>query len=157
MSGKQTTGQKIVSKNKKAFHDYHIDQTLEAGMVLNGPEVKSLRAGKVNLRDGYAQLKDGQVYLYNVHISPYSYATHINQEPLRVRKLLLHRREIRKLIGKLHEKGVALIPLKIYFISNGKAKVELALARGKKLYDKRVALKEKESNREMERSMRRDD
>lgn len=157
MSGKQTTGQKIVSKNKKAFHDYHIDQTLEAGMVLNGPEVKSLRAGKVNLRDGYAQLKDGQVYLYNVHISPYSYATHINQEPLRVRKLLLHRREIRKLIGKLHEKGVALIPLKIYFIGNGKAKVELALARGKKLYDKRVALKEKESNREMERSMRRDD
>jgi SsrA-binding protein len=157
MSGKQTTGQKIVSKNKKAFHDYHIDQTLEAGMVLSGPEVKSLRAGKVNLRDGYAQLKDGQVYLYNVHISPYSFATHINQEPLRVRKLLLHRREIRKLIGKLHEKGVALIPLKIYFISNGKAKVELALARGKKLYDKRVALKEKESNREMERSMRRDD
>ena len=157
MSGKQTTGQKIVSKNKKAFHDYHIDQTLEAGMVLNGPEVKSLRAGKVNLRDGYAQLKDGQVYLYNVHISPYSYATHINQEPLRVRKLLLHRREIRKLIGKLHEKGVALIPLKIYFIGNGKAKVELALARGKKLYDKRAALKEKESNREMERSMRRDD
>ena len=157
MSGKQTTGQKIVSKNKKAFHDYHIDQTLEAGMVLNGPEVKSLRAGKANLRDGYAQLKDGQVYLYNVHISPYSYATHINQEPLRVRKLLLHRREIRKLIGKLHEKGVALIPLKIYFIGNGKAKVELALARGKKLYDKRVALKEKESNREMERSMRRDD
>ena len=157
MSGKQTTGLKIVSKNKKAFHDYHIDQTLEAGMVLNGPEVKSLRAGKANLRDGYAQLKDGQVYLYNVHISPYSYATHINQEPLRVRKLLLHRREIRKLIGKLHEKGVALIPLKIYFIGNGKAKVELALARGKKLYDKRVALKEKESNREMERSMRRDD
>ncbi len=157
MSGKQTTGQKIVSKNKKAFHDYHIDQTLEAGMVLSGPEVKSLRAGKANLRDGYAQLKDGQVYLYNVHISPYSFATHINQEPLRVRKLLLHRREIRKLIGKLHEKGVALIPLKIYFISNGKAKVELALARGKKLYDKRVALKEKESNREMERSMRRDD
>lgn len=157
MSGKQTTGQKIVSKNKKAFHDYHIDQTLEAGMVLSGPEVKSLRAGKANLRDGYAQLKDGQVYLYNVHISPYSFATHINQEPLRVRKLLLHRREIRKLIGKLHEKGVALIPLKIYFISNGKAKVELALARGKKLYDKRVALKEKESNREIERSMRRDD
>ena len=157
MSGQQTTGQKIVSKNKKAFHDYHIDQTLEAGMVLSGPEVKSLRAGKANLRDGYAQLKDGQVYLYNVHISPYSFATHINQEPLRVRKLLLHRREIRKLIGKLHEKGVALIPLKIYFISNGKAKVELALARGKKLYDKRVALKEKESNREMERSMRRDD
>ncbi len=150
-------GQKIVSKNKKAYHDYHIDQTFEAGIVLSGPEVKSLRAGKVNLRDGYAQLKDGEVFLYNVHISPYSFTTHINLEPLRVRKLLLHRREIRKLIGKLHEKGIALIPLKIYFIDNGKAKVELALARGKKLYDKRAALKEKDSNREMERTLRRDD
>jgi SsrA-binding protein len=150
-------GQKIVSKNKKAYHDYHIDQTLEAGMVLSGPEVKSLRAGKANLRDGYALLKDGEVFLFNVHISSYSFATHINQEPLRVRKLLLHRREIRKLIGKLHEKGIALIPLKIYFIDNGKAKVELGLARGKKLYDKRAALKEKDSNREMERTMRRDD
>ncbi len=154
---KQPTGQKIVSKNKKAFHDYHIDQTFEAGMVLSGPEVKSLRAGKVNLRDGYAQLKDGEVFLYNVHISPYSHTTYINQEPLRVRKLLLHRREIRKLIGKLHEKGIALIPLKIYFIANGKAKVELALARGKKLYDKRAALKEKDSNREIERNLHRDD
>ena len=102
-------------------------------------------------------MKAGEVFLYNVHISPYTYATHINQDPLRVRKLLLHRREIRKLIGKLHEKGVALIPLKIYFIASGKAKVELALARGKKLYDKRVALKEKESNREMQRSLRRED
>lgn len=157
MNKKQPSGQKIVSKNKKAFHDYHIDQTFEAGLVLNGPEVKSLRAGKINLRDGYAQLKGGEVFLYNVHISPYAYATHISQDPLRVRKLLLHRREIRKLIGKLHEKGVALIPLKIYFIPNGKAKVELALARGKKLYDKRAALKEKESNREMERTMRRND
>jgi len=150
-------GQKIVSKNKKAYHDYHIDQTLEAGIVLSGPEVKSLRAGKANLRDGYALLKDGEVFLFNVHISPYSFATHVSQDPLRVRKLLLHRREIRKLIGKLHEKGIALIPLKIYFIENGKAKVELALARGKKLYDKRAALKEKDSNREIERTMRRED
>ena len=157
MSEKKTTGQKIVAKNKKAFHDFHIDQTLEAGLVLSGPEVKSVRAGKVNLRDGYAQLKNGEVFLYNVHISPYAWATHLAQDPLRVRQLLLHRREIRKLIGKLHEKGVALIPLKIYFIANGKAKVELALARGKKLYDKRTALKEKESNREMARSLRRDD
>jgi SsrA-binding protein len=157
MSGKQAMGQKVVSKNKKAFHDYHIDQTFEAGIVLNGPEVKSLRAGKANLRDGYALIKDGELFLFNVHISPYSYATHINQDPLRVRKLLLHRRELRKLIGKLHEKGIALIPLKIYFIDNGKAKIELALARGKKLYDKRAALKEKESNREVERTMRRDD
>jgi SsrA-binding protein len=157
MSGKQATGQKVVSKNKKAFHDYHIDQTFEAGIVLNGPEVKSLRAGKANLRDGYAQIKDGELFLYNVHISPYSFATHISPDPLRVRKLLLHRREIRKLIGKLHEKGIALIPLKIYFIASGRAKVELALARGKKLYDKRAALKEKDSNREIERSMRRSD
>ena len=157
MSGKQPVGQKIVSKNKKAFHDYHIDQTLEAGIVLNGPEVKSLRAGKANLRDGYALLKDGEVFLYNVHISPYSHTTHISIEPLRVRKLLMHRREIRKLIGKLHEKGVALIPLKIYFIANGKAKVELALASGKKLYDKRAALKEREFDREVERNMRRGD
>lgn len=149
--------EKIVSKNKKAFHDYHIDQTLEAGMVLSGAEVKSLRAAKVNLKDGYALVKDGEVYLYNVHISPYSFATTMQQEPLRVRKLLLHRREIRKLIGKLHEKGIALIPLKIYFVANGKAKVELGLARGKKLYDKRAALKEKQSSRDMERSLRRDD
>ena len=157
MSEKKTTGQKIVAKNKKAFHDFHIDQTLEAGLVLSGPEVKSVRAGKVNLRDGYAQLKNGEVFLYNVHISPYAWATHLAQDPLRVRKLLLHRREIRKLIGKLHEKGVALIPLKIYFITTGKAKVELALARGKKLYDKRAALKEKESNREMQRNLRREE
>ena len=149
--------EKIVSKNKKAFHDYHIDQTLEAGMVLSGAEVKSLRAAKVNLKDGYALVKDGQVYLYNVHISPYSFATTMLQEPLRVLKLLLHKREIRKLIGKLHEKGIALIPLKIYFVANGKAKVELGLARGKKLYDKRAALKEKQSSRDMERSLRRDD
>lgn len=149
--------QKIISKNKKAFHDYYIDQTFEAGIVLSGPEVKSLRSAKVNLKDGYAQVKDGEVFLYNVHISPYAYTTYANQDPLRVRKLLLHKREIRKLIGKLHEKGIALIPLKIYFIENGKVKVELGLARGKKLYDKRAALKEKESNREMERTMRRSD
>ena len=146
---------KIVSRNKKAFHDYSIEDTLEAGMALTGPEVKSLRAGKANLKDGYAQLKNGELFLYNVHISAYSFATYVLQDPLRPRKLLLHRREIRKLIGQLHEKGIALIPLQIYFGDNGKAKVELGLARGKKLYDKRAALKEKESNREIERSMRR--
>lgn len=146
--------QRIVARNKKAFHDYHIEETLEAGMVLNGPEVKSLRAGRANLKDGYAQLQGGEVFLYNVHISPYEYATHNPTDPLRVRKLLLHKREIRKLIGKLHEKGIALIPLKIYFIENGKVKVELGLARGKKLYDKRASLKEKQSDREIERAMR---
>jgi SsrA-binding protein len=145
---------KIVCKNKKAFHDYHIDKTMEAGIVLKGPEVKSLRAGKANLKDGYANVKNGEVYLYNIHISPYSFTTNAPTDPLRVRKLLLHRQEIRKLIGKLNEKGVALIPLKIYFIGNGKAKVELGLARGKKLFDKRAALKEKQSERETQRLLR---
>ncbi|MCW5213083.1 SsrA-binding protein SmpB [Desulfobulbus sp. TB] len=145
---------KIVCKNKKAFHDYHIDKTMEAGLVLTGPEVKSLRAGRTNIKDGYAQLKGGEVFLYNIHISPYAFAVHSATDPLRVRKLLLNKREIRKLIGKLNEKGVALIPLKIYFIDNGKAKIELGLARGKKLYDKRAALKEKQSKRDVQRSLR---
>lgn len=148
---------KIVCQNKKAYHDYHIDATYEAGMVLSGPEVKSLRAGKANMRDGYVQINDrGEAMMYNVHISFYTFATHNPNEPLRVRKLLLHKREIRKLIGKLKEKGLALIPLKIYFVHNGKAKVELGLARGKKQYDKRAALKEKQSDREVQRAMRHD-
>jgi len=146
--------QRVVCKNKRAFHDYHIEDTMEAGIMLTGPEVKSLRAGRANLKDGYAKLEAGEVYLHNVHISPYAYATHETTDPMRVRKLLLHKREIRKLIGKLHEKGVSLIPLKIYFIENGKAKVELGLARGKKLHDKRASLKEKQSDREMERALR---
>jgi len=148
---------KVVCQNKKAYHDYHIDSTFEAGMVLSGPEVKSLRAGKANLKDGYAKVDDrGEVMLYNVHISFYTFATHNPNEPLRVRKLLLHKREIKKLIGKLKEKGLALIPLKIYFKGNGKAKVELGLARGKRQYDKRAALKQKQSDREVARAMRRD-
>ena len=154
---KKDTGRtvKVVCKNKKAFHDYHIETTYEAGMVLRGPEVKSLRAGKANLKDGYAQIdKRGELYLHNVHISFYVFATHNPNEPRRVRKLLLHKRELKKLIGKLREKGLALIPLKIYFIANGKAKIELGLARGKKLYDKRASLKEKQSNRELQRAMR---
>ena len=147
---------KIVCKNKKAFHDYHIDKTLEAGLMLTGAEVKSLRAGRANIKDGYARLKDGEIFLYNVHISPYAFCAEA-ADPLRVRKLLLHRREIRKLLGRLNEKGVALIPLKIYFIDNGKAKVELALARGKKLFDKRAALKEKQSDRDVQRMLRHKD
>jgi SsrA-binding protein len=148
---------KVVCQNKKAFHDYHIDATYEAGMVLSGPEVKSLRAGKANLRDGYVRIDEkGEAMMYNVHISFYTYATHNPNDPLRVRKLLLHAREIRKLIGKLKEKGLALIPLKIYFIANGKAKVELGLARGKRQYDKRAALKEQQSDRELQRAMRHD-
>jgi SsrA-binding protein len=150
-------GIKIIAKNKKAFHDYHIDAKYEAGMVLSGPEVKSLRAGKVNLRDGYANINSrGEMMLHNVHISFYSFATHNPNEPMRVRKLLLHKREIKKLIGKLKEKGLALIPLKIYFNESGKAKVELGLARGKRQYDKRASLREKETNRELQRAMRYD-
>ena len=149
-------GVKVVCRNKKAYHDYHIDQKIEAGMVLSGPEVKSLRAGKANLKDGYVRIDErGEAILHNVHISLYSHATHNPNDPLRVRKLLLHRREIRKLIGKLQEKGLALIPLAIYFNDKGKAKVELGLARGKRQYDKRAALKEKQSDREVQRAMRR--
>ena len=150
--------EKIVCRNKKAFHDYSIESTMEAGMVLTGPEVKSLRAGKANLRDGYAQINDrGEMMLLNVHISFYTFATHNPNEPLRSRKLLLHKREINKLIGKLREKGLALIPLKIYFNEKGKAKVELGLARGKRQYDKRAALKEQQSDREIQRVMRRNE
>ena len=145
---------KIVATNKKAFHDYAIESTIEAGVVLTGPEVKSLRAGRANLRDGYAAIEKEEVWLYNVHISPYSHATNVQTDPLRTRKLLLHEREIKKLTGKVKEKGFALIPTKIYFIPNGKVKIELALARGKKLYDKRAALKKKQSDRELEREYR---
>lgn len=146
---------KVVATNKKAYHEYFVESVIEAGIVLTGPEVKSLRAGKANLRDGYAAIKDGEVFLHNVHISPYSYDTHGTPDPLRVRKLLLNKREIKKLIGKVREKGFALIPLKIYFKSSGKAKLALGLAKGKKLYDKRAALKKKETQRDMERATRR--
>ncbi len=146
--------EKVVCTNKKAYHDYHIVEVIEAGMVLLGPEVKSLRAGRANLKDGYAQIKNNEVYLHNVHISPYSHATHFSPEPRRVRKLLLNAKEIKKLIGKVKEKGFALIPLKIYFKGTGKAKVALGLAKGKRLYDKRADLKKKETDRDMERAIR---
>jgi len=146
---------KVVAKNKKAYHEYFIDDTLEAGMVLKGSEVKSLRAGKVNLKEGYARIKNGEVFLHKVHISPYSHATYDAPDAERARKLLLNKREIKKLIGKTQEKGFALIPLKIYFISSGKAKIEIGLGRGKKLYDKRATLKKKDSDRDMERAMQR--
>lgn len=144
---------KIVATNKKAYHDYKIVETLEAGLVLTGTEVKSLRAGKVNLRDSYGRVKDGEVFLFNMHISPYEQGTVANHEPKRTRKLLLHKAEIRRLIGKTKEKGYTLIPLNIYFVNN-KAKVELALAQGKLLYDKRKALAEKEAKREVERAFK---
>ena len=146
-------GHKIVSTNKKAFHDYHIDETLEAGMVLTGPEVKSLRAGKANLRDGYAQLRNGEVFLYNVHISPYSYATTMQQDPLRTRKLLLHKRELGKLFGAVQQKGYACVALALYWKKH-LIKCEIALAKGKKEFDKRATEKGRDSDREISRVMR---
>jgi len=148
------SGFKLVCQNKKAFHDYEIFETLEAGMVLVGTEVKSLRGGRANLKDSYARIKRGEVFLYDLHISPYSHAYHDNHDPERVRKLLLHRQEIKRLLGKTQEKGFSLIPLKIYF-KEGKVKVEVALARGKKAYDKRESLKRKEGERELDRARKR--
>ncbi|MBU0673266.1 MAG: SsrA-binding protein SmpB [Proteobacteria bacterium] len=146
---------KVVATNKKAYHHYFIDDTFEAGMVLKGSEVKSLRAGRVNFHDGYAKIDKGEVFLYNVHISPYAQVSFDAPDPVRVRKLLMTRHEIKRLIGKIQEKGFALVPLKIYFNERGKAKIELGLGRGKKLYDKRSSIKQRDSDRDMEREMQR--
>lgn len=140
-------------ENRKARHDYHIEETFEAGIVLQGTEVKSLRAGQANLKDSFARVKDNEVYLVNMHISPYEQGNQFNHEPTRERKLLLHKSEIRKLIGKTKEKGLTLVPLKVYF-TRGKVKVELALAKGKNLYDKRQDMAAKDAKREMERAFR---
>jgi len=142
---------KVIGSNRKASHDFFIEDTIEAGIALLGPEVKSLREGKTNLGDGYAKIVKGEVILYNVHISPYAFTTNSAPDPMRPRKLLLRKSEIRKLIGKVKENGVALIPLRIYFKANGKAKLALGLARGKKLYDKRESIKKRESDRELNR------
>jgi len=139
-----------VATNRKAYHDYFIEETIEAGIALQGTEVKSLRMGLANLTDSYALVRKEEVFLYNANISPYPYGNIMNHEPLRTRKLLLHREEIRKVIGKMTQKGCTLIPLKIYFV-RGKAKVLIGLARGKKAFDKRETIKEKESRREVER------
>ncbi|MBW1799171.1 MAG: SsrA-binding protein SmpB [Deltaproteobacteria bacterium] len=141
--------QRIICKNRKASHDYFIEETYEAGMVLLGPEVKSLREGRANLVDSYARIKRGEVYLHNMHISPYPYAHYMEIEPTRTRKLLMHKKEIKRLIGKTEERGYSLIPLKVYF-SGARAKVELGLAKGKRKYDKRQSLKEKDLKREMD-------
>jgi SsrA-binding protein len=140
---------KIICQNKKAFHEYTIDEVIEAGVVLLGPEVKSLRGGRANMGDAYSRVKDGEVFVYNMHISPYPYAHYLNLDPLRTRKLLLNRGQIKRLLGKTKEKGYALIPLKAYFLGS-KIKIELGLAKGKKSYDKRQSLKEKEMKREMD-------
>jgi SsrA-binding protein len=143
-------GEKLICQNKKAWHNYFIADKYQAGIVLLGTEVKSLREGKANLGDSYATIKSGEVFLVDTHISPYSFGNRLNHDPLRTRKLLLHKREIRRLIGKVQEKGFTLIPLRLYF-SDGKAKVELGLAKGKKLFDKRETLKRKTMERDMER------
>ena len=142
-------GIKLVCQNKKARYDYFIDEVLEAGLVLLGPEVKSLREGRASLVDSYARVKKGEVFLYNMHITPYPYAHYVQLDPVRTRKLLLNKREIRRLIGKTKEKGYTLIPTKVYF-TKGRAKIEIALAKGKRKYDKRQALKEKELRKDME-------
>lgn len=147
-------GRSLVAQNRKARYDYHIDATYEAGVVLTGTEVKSLRAGKASLVDGFAEVRDGEVWLRNVHIPEYDLGTWTNHEPRRARKLLLHRDEISRLIGKTREAGFTLVPLSLYF-KDGYAKVELALARGKKAYDKRRSIAEKEAKREAERAMAR--
>ena len=142
--------EKLICQNKKAFHNYFIEETYRAGISLLGSEVKSLRDGKVNLGDSYGDIKKGEIFLVDVHISPYPQANRMNHDPLRKRKLLLHKREIRRLIGKVEQRGYTLIPTKLFFV-DGRVKVDLALAKGKKLFDKRETLKKKTMDREMER------
>ena len=147
-------GIKIIAENRKARHDYHIHETYEAGIALTGTEVKSLRAGKANLKDSYAQFdKNAELYLYHLHISPYEQGNIFNHDPLRNRKLLMHRYELNKLLGKIKEKGFTLVPLKLYF-KRGKVKLSLGLATGKKLHDKRQDMIEKDAKREVERVLK---
>ncbi len=144
---------KVVSTNRKARHDFHIEDSFEAGIVLTGTEVKSIRNNKVNLKDSYAKVEGAELFLYNMHVSPYDPGNRFNHDPVRTRKLLMHKAEIGRLAGKIKEKGYALIPLKIY-LRQGLVKVELGLARGKKKYDKRRDIAERDRKREMERDMK---
>ena len=154
MAKKKPAGEKIIAQNKTARLNYFIEDTYEAGIVLVGTEVKALREGKANLKDSYALVKDGEVFVHEIHISLYTFGNRENHDPLRVRKLLLHKGEIKRLYGKSRERGLALIPLKLYFKS-GKVKLEIGVGRGKKLYDKRESLRVKDDRREIERGMRR--
>jgi SsrA-binding protein len=146
-------GEKLLCQNKKAYHDYFVEETYEAGIALQGTEVKSLRLGKGNLKDSYVRVEEGEAFLHNTHISPYPFGHQFNHEPERVRKLLLHKREIRRLMGKTQERGYTLVPLKIY-LKNGKIKIEIGLAKGKTLYDKRESLKKRSADREIEKAMK---
>ncbi|WP_066175400.1 SsrA-binding protein SmpB [Bacillus marinisedimentorum] len=143
----------VLAQNRKARHDYHVEETFEAGIVLQGTEIKSLRAGKANLKDSFARVENGEVFLHNMHISPYEQGNRYNHDPLRTRKLLLHKKEINKLIGLSKEEGYTLVPLKMY-IKHGYAKVLLGVAKGKKKFDKREDLKRKEAKREIQRSVK---
>lgn len=144
---------KIVAENRKARHDYHIHETYEAGIALTGTEVKSLRSGKANLKDSYAHVENGEMMISQMHISPYEQGNIFNHDPMRKRKLLMHKKEIMKLFGKTREKGYSLVPLKLYF-TRGKAKLQIALASGKKNYDKRQDIAARDAKRDMERAMR---
>jgi SsrA-binding protein len=144
---------KVIAQNKKAYHDYFIEDTYEAGIVLQGTEIKAIRAGRVNLKDSYAKIEKGEAFLHNMHISPYEQGNRYNHDPMRTRKLLLHKKEIAKLIGITKEQGYSLVPVKLY-LKNGYAKVLIGLAKGKKNYDKREDLKEKEAKRDIERAFR---
>lgn len=144
---------KTIAQNKKARHDYFIEQTFEAGIVLSGTEVKSIRQGKVSIKDSYAVIKDGEVFIYGMHVSPYEQGNIFNKDPLRDRKLLLHRYEINKLIGSIQQKGMTLVPIELYF-RNGKVKLELGLGKGKKLHDKRDDIAKRDAMREIDRRIK---
>ena len=144
---------KLVANNKKAYHDYFIDEKYEAGLVLHGTEVKSLRMSKCSIKEAWVRIQDGEVWVYGMHISPYEKGNIFNKDPLRPRKLLMHKAEIGKLLGKVKEKGITLVPLQVYF-KNGRAKLEIGLARGKKLYDKREELAKRDMRREAEREFK---
>ncbi len=146
-------GIKVLSHNRKARHDYSIEKSLETGIVLKGTEVKSIRAGRANLKDSYASIENNELFIYNMHISPYEQGNRFNHEPMRTRKLLVHKKELRQLIGLIQQKGYTLVPLKLY-LSSGFIKVEIALAKGKKLYDKRADIAEKTAKREMEKAFK---
>jgi SsrA-binding protein len=154
MGKEKDTFEKAVATNRKAYHDYFVEEKFEAGIMLQGTEVKSLRDGRVNLQDSYASVKGGEAFLHHCHISPYSHGNLMNHEPLRTRKLLLHRKEINKLLSKTQQQGLTLIPLRIYFSKRGLAKVELGLAKGKKQHDRRASIKSREASREVERAMK---
>ncbi len=145
--------QKLIANNKKAYHDFFIDETYECGIALHGTEVKSMRMGKCSIKEAFVRIEDGEVFVYGMHVSPYEKGNIFNKDPLRVKKLLLHKYEINKLLGKIKEKGYTLVPLQVYF-KDGKVKVEIGLARGKKLYDKREAIAKKDERREAEKEFK---